>query len=88
MEREQSQTIALVVSRLPSQLAAEVLAGLPSERQVEVARRVVDLDQTDPAIVDEIERGLAAWLAEQTAAQHRRADGMTALKPILEHRTL
>ncbi len=84
LEREQSQTIALVVSRLPSQLAAEVLAGLPSERQVEVARRVVELDQTDPAIVDEIERGLAAWLAERTAAQQRRADGMTALSQILE----
>jgi flagellar motor switch protein FliG len=84
LEREQSQTIALVVSRLPSRLAAEVLAGLPAERQVEVARRVVELGEADPAIVDEIERGLETWLAERNAVEQRRADGMIALGNILE----
>ena len=84
LEHEQPQVIAVVVSRLSSQRAAEVLAALPAETQVEVARRVVDLDETDPAILGEIERGLKSWLDERARADHRRAAGMTALVGILE----
>src|SRR5262249_29673219 len=51
LEREHPQTIAVVVSHLPSDRAAEVLAGLPAELQIEVARRLVDLDETDPEIL-------------------------------------
>ena len=84
LEQEQPQTIAVVVSRLSSERAAAVLAALSAETQVEVARRIVDLDETDPEIVEEIEKSLRSWLDEQDRAEQRRAAGMTALAGILE----
>jgi flagellar motor switch protein FliG len=74
----------VVVSRLTSQRAAEVLAALPAATQVEVARRVVDLEETDPIVLREIEAGFEAWLSERLRADRRRVAGMTALAGILE----
>jgi flagellar motor switch protein FliG len=82
--REQPQTIAVVVSRLPAASAAQVLAALPPESQVEVARRLVDLDEADPDIIHDIARAFTAWLDEQTRDERRRAAGMAALGSILE----
>jgi flagellar motor switch protein FliG len=84
LEREQPQTVAVVLSRLSSQRAAEVLAALPVDLQVEAARRVTDLDEMDPAIIGELERGIEAWLCERERTDRRRAAGMTALANILE----
>jgi flagellar motor switch protein FliG len=84
LEREHPRTIAVVVSHLPSQRAAEVLAALPGETQLEVARRIVDLEQTDPEVLGEIERGLESWLSQQAGCDNRRAAGLAALANILE----
>ena len=84
LEREHPQTIAVVLSRLPSERAAEVLAGLPSELQIEIARRLIDLDEADPEIIAEIERGLETWLRDRAQGDRRRAAGMAALNSILE----
>ncbi len=83
LEREHPQTIAVVVSHLPADRAAEVLAGLPGDLQIEVARRLVDLDETDPEVLREIERGLESWLCEQAQIDRRRVAGITALNNIL-----
>ena len=83
LEREHPQTIAVVVSHLPADRAAEVLAGLSAELQIEVARRLVDLDETDPEILREVEQGLESWLCDQVRSNQRRAAGITALSNIL-----
>ncbi len=80
---EHPQTVAVVLSHLSAQRAADVLAGLPAKVQVEVARRLVDLHQTDPAILREVERGLQSWLADERDDKQRRTAGLTALKNIL-----
>lgn len=83
LEREHPQTIAVVISNLPSDRAAEILANLPPDLQIEVARRLVDLDETDPEVLREVERGLESWLCEQVRSNRRRAAGLTALNNIL-----
>jgi flagellar motor switch protein FliG len=83
LEREHPQTIAVVISNLPSDRAADILAGLPADLQIEVARRLVDLDETDPEILREVERGLESWLCEQVRSNRRRTAGLTALQNIL-----
>ena len=83
LEREHPQTIAVVVSHLPSDRAAEILAGLPEELQIEVARRLVDLEETDPETLREVERGLESWLCEQVRGDRRRTAGLAALNQIL-----
>ena len=80
---EHPQTIAVVVSHLAPDCGAEVLASLQANLQAEVARRLVDLEETDPETIYEIERGLEVWLSEQDHSSRRRTAGMTALQNIL-----
>src|SRR6185295_1621485 len=73
LEREQPQTIAVVLSHLAPGRAAELLAGLPSLLQAEVARRLVDLEETNADVLREVERGLEAWFSEQSLNGQRRS---------------
>jgi flagellar motor switch protein FliG len=84
LRREHPQTIALVASHLTPQRASELLARLPVKLQVEVVRRLADLDDADPRVLGEVERGLQAWLAEQSENQQRRVDGLAAVAAILD----
>jgi flagellar motor switch protein FliG len=84
LERERPQTIAVVLAHLSSERAAEVLAALDNDLQIEVARRLVDLEEADGEVLAEVERGLAAWLDEQTRGHRRREAGLSALHSILD----
>lgn len=81
---ERPQTIALVLAHLPPQHAGSVLSRLEADLQVEVVRRLVDLEETDPEILREVERGLEMRLAKQVPMQRRRVAGMAAVAGILE----
>jgi flagellar motor switch protein FliG len=81
---ERPQTIALVLSHLSPQRAAGVLAHLPSLLQVEVIRRLVDLEETDPEVLREVERTLETRLSRQFAVQRRRVAGFEAVTGILD----
>jgi flagellar motor switch protein FliG len=81
--REHPQTVAVVVSHLPADRAAEVLAQLPGTLQAEVLRRLVELEETSPEIIREIEQGLASLLTDQTRVVQRRSAGMAAASAIL-----
>ena len=83
LEREHPQTIAVVVSQLPADRAAEVLAHLPAPLQIDVARRLVHLEETDPDVLREVERGLESWLCAQVRGEGRGAAGVAALENIL-----
>ncbi len=83
LEREHPQTVAVVLSHLPAQRAAEILAHLSGGLQIEVARRLVDLEETDPDVLREVERGLESWLSAQTRAAPR-GSSQTPLAAILD----
>ncbi len=82
LEREHPQTVAVVLSHLPAQRAAEILAHLSGGLQLEVARRLVDLEETDPEVLREVERGLESWLSTQ-ARTAPRTGAQTPLAAIL-----
>ncbi len=84
LRREHPQTIAVVASHLPPDRAGELLAHLPSPIQVQVIRRLADLEQADPRVLLEVERGLQQWLAEQVQNRRRRTDGVAAVSAILD----
>ena len=83
LRNEHPQTIAVVVSHLLPEKGADLLANLSPSLQAEVARRLVDLEDADPEILFEIERGLATWLNEHQRSSRRRTAGMIALESIL-----
>ena len=55
---EHPQTQALILAQVSPEIAAEVLADLGSERQVDVSRRIAALGRVEPAVVGEALRGL------------------------------
>jgi len=80
---EHPQTIALVISHLSPDQASEVLAPLPPPLQVDVIRRLVDLDDANPEVLWEVERGLKTRILEQIRDERRRAAGVKAVASIL-----
>jgi flagellar motor switch protein FliG len=81
---ERPQTIALVLSHLSARQAGGVLARLQPNVQTEVVRRLVDLEETDPAVLQEVEQALESRLSQQVRMQRRRVAGLDAISGILE----
>jgi flagellar motor switch protein FliG len=81
---ERPQTIALVLSHLSARQAGGVLARLQPNIQTEVVRRLVDLEETDPAVLQEVEQTLENRLSQQVHMQRRRVAGLSAVNGILE----
>ncbi|QDU94587.1 FliG C-terminal domain-containing protein [Lignipirellula cremea] len=83
LQNERPQTVAIVMSHLPARRAAEVLKRLPPELQGDVLRRIAELDQTDPELIQEIEHEIESLLADQIQSHQRRAAGLAAVSAIL-----
>jgi flagellar motor switch protein FliG len=81
---ERPQTIALVLSHLPPGRAGAVLACLQAGLQVEVVRRLVDLEETDPQILRAVEEALQSRLSEKVPLERRRVAGFQAVLSILD----
>jgi flagellar motor switch protein FliG len=63
IEQEHPQTLALILAHLPPEKAGEVLLGLPSQRQIEVVRRISALGSTSPSVLHELEEALRSRIA-------------------------
>jgi flagellar motor switch protein FliG len=66
---EQSQTIALVACHLPSAQAALIIAGLSGDQQLAVIRRLATIQDINPEIIQDVERGLIASVMNQQMAE-------------------
>ncbi|MBT4866678.1 MAG: flagellar motor switch protein FliG [Planctomycetaceae bacterium] len=80
---EHPQTIALILSHLPPTLAAEVLSGLPSNKQLEVIRRVANMEQTSPDVVRDVESSLESRMTSTINHQMEKAGGVPTVAQIL-----
>ncbi len=58
IQAENPQTIALILTYLPPTQAAEIVAGLPIQKRVEVIKRIATIEQTDPQVIKNIEKVL------------------------------
>ncbi len=81
---ERPQTIAVVLSHLPHRQAGNVLARFPAALQVEVIRRLIDLEEADEEILREIEAALESRLAQVVQQRRRRVAGLGAVAGILD----
>jgi flagellar motor switch protein FliG len=80
---EHPQTIALILSHIPPAQAADIISGLPAERQMSVIRRVATMGQTSPEIIQEVERGLEHRMAAVMSQQFENAGGVPSVAEIL-----
>ncbi len=83
IQDEHPQTIALIVSHLPYYKASEILAGLPQPKQVEVVKRVANMDQTNPEVISEVERGLEARLSNMLMQSFEKIGGVETVAEML-----
>ncbi|MEO0531345.1 MAG: flagellar motor switch protein FliG [Planctomycetota bacterium] len=80
---EHPQTIALIVSHLPSSFGAEILGGLPTDRQLAVVRRMATMTQTNPEIIREVEAGLERRMSSVMSQSFRMAGGVESVAAML-----
>lgn len=83
LQGEHPQTIALVISHLPSSIASEILNGLEGDAQIEVVQRIAEMDQTSPDVIKEVERGLEQRLAGLMDERFERTGGVRSVAEIL-----
>ncbi|MDZ4658920.1 MAG: FliG C-terminal domain-containing protein [Bythopirellula sp.] len=80
LQGESSQTVAVVLSRLDADRAAELLSHFAPAQQADILERLGELDSTDEQSVRVVEAQVAQWLT----AQRRRKERMTAGREMVE----
>ncbi len=80
---EHPQTIALILSHVSASQAADIISGLPAERQLSVIRRIAMMQQTSPEIIHAVETGLERRMASVMSQSFENAGGIPAVAGIL-----
>lgn len=82
---EHPQTIALIISYLPSDKAGMIISELPPERQADIAKRIALMDRTSPEMIREVERVLERKLSSIVGQDYTSTGGLDALVEILNN---
>jgi flagellar motor switch protein FliG len=80
---EHPQTIALILSHLPPAYGAEIVKGLPADRQLAVIRRIANMGQTSPEVIQEVEHGLEHRMSNLMSQSFQKAGGVNSVAEIL-----
>jgi flagellar motor switch protein FliG len=83
IQDEHPQTIALILSHLQYNKASEILSGLPAQKQIEVVKRVANMEQTNPEVIREVERGLEARLSNMLTQRFEKTGGVDTVAEML-----
>ena len=83
IQDEHPQTIALILAHLQPAKASEILAGLPGQKQLEVVKRVANMENTNPEVIKEVERGLEHRLSDIVSQSFEKAGGVDSVAEIL-----
>ncbi len=83
ISEEHPQTIALIMSHLPAPLAAEMLSGLESSKQLDVIRRVANMEQTNPDVIADVERSLQLRMSSTFSQSMEKRGGVPMVAQIL-----
>ncbi|GMU36564.1 MAG: flagellar motor switch protein FliG [Phycisphaerae bacterium] len=83
IQDEHPQTIALILSHMPAAKSAELLSGLSQNKQLEVVMRMARMDQTNPEVVREVEKGLEMRVSGLVTQTFQKCGGVEAVASIL-----
>ncbi len=83
IQDEHPQTIALILCHLSHHKASEILCGLAMEKQLEVIKRIANMEQTNPEVIKEVERGLESRLSNMLMQSMEKAGGVPTVSEIL-----
>ncbi len=83
IQDEHPQTISLILCHLSHHKASEILVGLPMEKQLEVIKRVANMEQTNPEVIREVEQGLESRLSNMLMQNMEKSGGVPTVAEIL-----
>ena len=83
IQDEHPQTIALIVCHLAHHKAAEILSGLAMQKQIEVIKRIANMEQTNPEVIREVEKGLESRLSSMLTQSMEKAGGVNTVAEVL-----
>jgi flagellar motor switch protein FliG len=83
IQDEHPQTIALILAHLKPTKASEILVGLAGQKQVEVVKRIANMEQTNPEVIKEVERGLETRLSAMITQTFEKAGGVENVAEML-----
>ncbi|MCH7813556.1 MAG: flagellar motor switch protein FliG [Planctomycetes bacterium] len=83
IQEEHPQTIALILSYLSSSKSSEILTNLPHAKQIEVVTRIANMEQTNPEVIKEVERGLELRLSGIVSQTFEKVGGVESVAEML-----
>ena len=83
IQNEHPQTIALIMAYLQADQSAAILSALPSDRQVDVAKRIAMMDRTSPDVIKEVEKILESKLSSLVNQDYTIIGGVDSVVEIL-----
>ncbi|HED54937.1 MAG TPA: flagellar motor switch protein FliG [Phycisphaerales bacterium] len=83
IQDEHPQTIALIVCHLPHHKASEILVGLPSQKQIAVIKRIANMEQTNPQVIRDVEKGLESRLSNVLVQSTEKMGGISTVAEVL-----
>ncbi|MBM7558691.1 flagellar motor switch protein FliG [Marinitoga litoralis] len=85
LQNEHPQTVALVLCYLPPAAAAQVIAGLPEDLQVDVVKRISIMDRATPDVVKEVEGRMKDRLSSFAAQPFSQVGGIETTAEIMNN---
>ncbi|KLU65055.1 flagellar motor switch protein FliG [Desulfosporosinus acididurans] len=83
IQGEHPQTIALIMTHLPVDKAATLLASLNQERQADVAKRIAIMGRTSPDVLKEIEKVLERKISSLAPTDYTSSGGIQNIVDVL-----
>lgn len=85
LRNEHPQTVSLVLAVLDHTQAAQILAELPEDIQIEVVMRMAELDKVSPEILVDVDRVLQDELLSVEGMEGQRLGGVETVAEILNN---
>ncbi|ODA42520.1 flagellar motor switch protein FliG [Desulfosporosinus sp. BG] len=83
IQGEHPQTIALIMTHLPADKAATLLASITPERQADVAKRIATMGRTSPEVLKEIEKVLERKISSLAPTDYTTSGGIQSIVDVL-----
>ncbi len=85
VQNEHPQTIAFILSYLPSEQAAKIITELPRDLQLNVIRRIATLSSVSPEIVKVVESVLEEKFANVVSVDMTEIGGVNYVADVMNH---
>lgn len=85
LQNEMPQTIALVLSHISSKKSAQILAELPGDLQVDIFKRIAELDSISPEIIRNVEEMMAEKMSSVASVDTVDFGGVNYLADVMNN---